>query len=505
MAFNWGQAFGAGMSAYQDAEANRAQQALAQQQMQLQQDRMAQEQQRFGQTFGLQQDQLQLSKFKAMQDMEAKGIEQTKKLLATTLELFKLTGDEATALTYYNGQASRDGLPELAKLSPGALGGGITAYDKAGNMYTINPNYGTSRSLGQMSLSPPSYDLKEGIDDQGSPTFMGWDPRTGTFFTPGQEREIAGQISPEIVQQRTEQLQAQLPQEAQAGGVVYDVPPEQLAAREGIKVEDLPPQATTPTVSDEIIAAVTGKPAKGFMPKPAKGEKISIDPSSGQVTIEKGDYLGARSDVAPGMGIATSNTLNKSLYDNYTQLDRLKQVAKTYNPDFLKYDSKFKAYKIRVKNKLGIELTPDEEKFSHDFAVFKRRTIENINKYIKEITGAQMSQAEAERLMEAMPNVGSGFWDGDGPVDFQAKLQDAIDMAKRAVIRDLYIKRNGITFKSKDEMATAISLYSGVDNLINQEGQKIEEEIRAAQPGLTDPEVEQAVMLQLEAVYGVGG
>jgi hypothetical protein len=55
--------------------------------------------------------------------------------------------------------------------------------------------------------------------------------------------------------------------------------------------------------------------------------------------------------------------------------------------------------------------------------------------YIKRITGAQMSEAEAERIKLAMPDIGQGFFDGDGPTKFQSKMKNAMEKIKLAEAR----------------------------------------------------------------------
>ncbi len=58
--------------------------------------------------------------------------------------------------------------------------------------------------------------------------------------------------------------------------------------------------------------------------------------------------------------------------------------------------------------------------------MYQRKVNENVNLYIKMITGAQMSEAEADRLSLAIATL------ADSPAQFEAKLKDSIAVLDRA-------------------------------------------------------------------------
>ena len=70
-----------------------------------------------------------------------------------------------------------------------------------------------------------------------------------------------------------------------------------------------------------------------------------------------------------------------------------------------------------------------------EFKGFQRKAIENINLYIKEITGAQMSEKEATRLRLSQPDPGEQWYQGDDPITFKAKMDDVIKFAGASVAR----------------------------------------------------------------------
>ena len=92
---------------------------------------------------------------------------------------------------------------------------------------------------------------------------------------------------------------------------------------------------------------------------------------------------------------------------------------------------------------MGLGLNPEERKQLGEYAVFRRQTAENTNLYIKAITGAQMSEAEADRLKLAVADAGQGIFDGQDPVSFKANLDNALKAAKLSKARLLHLRRSG--------------------------------------------------------------
>jgi hypothetical protein len=88
------------------------------------------------------------------------------------------------------------------------------------------------------------------------------------------------------------------------------------------------------------------------------------------------------------------------------------------------------------------------------FAVFQRKVNENVNLYIKMITGAQMSEAEADRLSLAIANL------TDSPAAFEAKLKDSIAVLDRAQkikqeTLEYYSGIKGMNYEKAEEYAEA--------------------------------------------------
>ena len=75
-------------------------------------------------------------------------------------------------------------------------------------------------------------------------------------------------------------------------------------------------------------------------------------------------------------------------------------------------------------------MSATDRKYLEDFTTLRAKSVSNLNSYIKEMTGAAMSEAEAKRLMAVMPNAGTGVFDGDSPTQFKTKLDVVVREAK---------------------------------------------------------------------------
>jgi hypothetical protein len=89
-----------------------------------------------------------------------------------------------------------------------------------------------------------------------------------------------------------------------------------------------------------------------------------------------------------------------------------------------------------------------------DMTEFQQNTNENVNLYIKMITGAQMSEAEAGRLSKAVANL------EDSPAMFERKLQNSIKVMKAAAAKkkeelEYYAGLPGISYEKAQEYAEA--------------------------------------------------
>ena len=133
---------------------------------------------------------------------------------------------------------------------------------------------------------------------------------------------------------------------------------------------------------------------------------------------------------------------------------RSKQLLGTFNPTYQTVWAKAAGKGLEWADKLGVLPDGAAKDLLKDLSVFQRKTNENMNLYIKMITGAQMSEAEAKRLSTAIANL------GDSPAVFEQKLKDSItvlEVAQKKKQEELeyYSGIEGITYEKAEEYSQA--------------------------------------------------
>ena len=162
----------------------------------------------------------------------------------------------------------------------------------------------------------------------------------------------------------------------------------------------------------------------GIQPEPKKGMKIYD--RDGNLLVDMGGGSGG------GMSPKVKGDIQTKLLNAQEQFSRVSEIMKEYKPEFLQVPNRLGIAWTAVQEKwFKKELSEDEAKTLTDYQTFLSSAGENLNMYIKEITGAQMSEVEVHRLKLVPPDAGAKWWEGNSPTQFKAKA-DRILLAGRA-------------------------------------------------------------------------
>jgi len=126
------------------------------------------------------------------------------------------------------------------------------------------------------------------------------------------------------------------------------------------------------------------------------------------------------------------------------QLARMQTIVAEFKPEYLETGTRLSATWSSIKAKLGKNVSKQDAGKLTDFKKFQRKSIENINLYIKELTGAQMSEKEADRLRLAQPDPGENWWNGDDPITFKSKMDDVMKTTRASVARWEFYRSKGL-------------------------------------------------------------
>jgi hypothetical protein len=180
------------------------------------------------------------------------------------------------------------------------------------------------------------------------------------------------------------------------------------------------------------------------------------------------------------LGKEGSNKVDVGLLDTTAGVMRLSAIEGQFKPQFQQWLPRAGAAWSAIKESLGGNLNAGDKQMLTEFTAYKRNAINSLNEYIKQITGAAMSEPEAQRILRGMPNPGQGITDGDSPTEFKSKLDDAMKQTKMALARYEYIKRNGMALTKPD--GSAVVPLERMPEIMNSRGKQLEAQIRASNP-----------------------
>ena len=131
-------------------------------------------------------------------------------------------------------------------------------------------------------------------------------------------------------------------------------------------------------------------------------------------------------DFSP-LGKAAQNKVQEGEIDVDKALLRLSNIRESYRPEFLQMPTQLWLGGLEWADKAGIKISDEQRQFLEAGTNFAQDAWDNFNRYVKEITGAQMSENEVNRLRRAIPDPAH-----DGPTVFKAKLDRSFTIMERA-------------------------------------------------------------------------
>lgn len=278
----------------------------------------------------------------------------------------------------------------------------------------------------------------------------------------------------------------QLPMVGPDGNITFKTAPgtPATAAKNGSWVMSL--ETGKPVMkTDEEVMANPG----AFAPVP-NGMRITSDGQGGFEITTGG--------LEPKMSNATATKIEDVILNARDSLARIASIKQGFKPEYQQLGTRAAMMAASAKSKAGMQLQPQEETALKDFASYRRDASSNLNTMIKNATGATVSQDEAPRLMQEIPNPGSGLFDGDDAVTFQAKLDGAERSLKSALARAEYARKNGLT----KEAQFAIPLDS-IPTIIQKKGDQYKADLLRANPQAEEAQVDEMVKNRLREEFGL--
>lgn len=205
--------------------------------------------------------------------------------------------------------------------------------------------------------------------------------------------------------------------------------------------EDFEPKEETLQAKDNIVDSEGNFVGIGIM-DPKEGMKVQTE--NGLRLLKKGersvDTAGSLEDT--GLTKKSLSTLQDKLISTQATSDSISRSIEKFDSKFLTFGGKAKMGALAMADSAGIPLSDDMKAELAEFTSFKSNSLGMLNEYIKSITGAAMTNAEAERLRKTMPDP-----ENDSPTEFMSKLQNVYDQTLVARQRASYMLENGLTLE----------------------------------------------------------
>ena len=209
---------------------------------------------------------------------------------------------------------------------------------------------------------------------------------------------------------------------------------------------------------------------------------------------------------ADALGKEAGNQNDKAGLNSIEQSSRLDAIVNKFKPEYQTYDYQLKNWTTSKLDSIGATrgaVTPEARQKLAEYTQFKQDALNNLSAYIKEITGAAMGVQEEKRIRGGMPDP-----EKDSPVEFEAKMKNSIATAKLALARHAYLKRNGyddgsLSALAKGDKLGTVHSIDDMKSIINGRLRQAEQQIKAANPNMPQPMVDQHLRQLQRREFGI--
>lgn len=180
----------------------------------------------------------------------------------------------------------------------------------------------------------------------------------------------------------------------------------------------------------------------------------------GQVKIVQGAMGGRPTQTDPVTGLSNEvlKELDKNLVSAQGQAMQVHRFAQQYKPIFQTIPERGRMWGTALQERLGMDPGPDARASLAEFIRYKSEAAQFFADRIKEMSGAAVTDGEAQRQTAYLPNVGSGLFDGDSPTEFEAKVGRMLNFFDAATARMHYIRKAGLGISSMKDIETKMPL-----------------------------------------------
>jgi hypothetical protein len=196
-------------------------------------------------------------------------------------------------------------------------------------------------------------------------------------------------------------------------------------------------------------------------------------------------------------GKEARNEIEKKLFAAMEQKSRLQGIRTKFKPEWQTVDEQLKQYGISWVDSIGPlrnKIPPAMRQGHAEYTQYRQEAFTNMNQYIKDMTGAAMSEQEANRLRKGIPDP-----ERDGPTAFEAKTENLMAQSDLASARMNYLLKKG--FQGKPwESGVSLERMQGI---INDRGRQIEGMIKSSNPNAPPQAIQRETFRIVKQEFGI--
>ncbi len=193
-----------------------------------------------------------------------------------------------------------------------------------------------------------------------------------------------------------------------------------------------------------------------------------------------------------GVTNASRTKMEGAALDLDEGIARLGDIRRSVKSHYLTTGGQVKYKTRQILTRLGIDVGDAAAEEMTKQGTFETYVNENVNRRIKELTGAAMGVEEAKRIIKAVPNL------EQDPVTFMAVLEANEAALKASRMRLRYFAKQGLQWKPGGADEPPISLEDFV-SMANRRASEIRAEVTAELGGAAEEDVTAAVQDRLQA------
>ena len=244
-------------------------------------------------------------------------------------------------------------------------------------------------------------------------------------------------------------------------------------------------------------------------------EKADNYAQEGYRIVESTSITGTKEDVGFGLSKTDYSKRVLKVFDATESINKLENVKSSFDENFLRIGGKVDLA-IAKGADWGNFATDKQKDLIGRVSDWQLDAWTQVNETIKTITGAQMSEPEAKRIMKQLPDPREAdFFKISSPTQYKAKLERALQEAKLAVARQQYFLKNGLepifekTERTEENPRGYNVFYETDDGVLTLDGTKIlmkKEVSRLAEKykDLPNEEKRAAIKSDMQSLFGLG-